>query len=80
MAKKNNATFGGSRRGYENTRGKAVGDNYPADRFNNPVDAGMSTPFGSHDEKDVFSDNSTTFEGGGAKLRKGAYDELWEGK
>jgi len=60
-------------------RSKNVGPDYPEDRFTNPVDSGMSTSYGDHDSKTVFSDNSTTFEGGGAPLHKGGYDRLWDG-
>jgi hypothetical protein len=61
-------------------RSKNVGPDYPEDRFVNPVDAGMSSQYGDKNTKTVFSDNSTTFEGGGAPLNKDGYDALWGGK
>ena len=80
MARKKNATFGGSKRGYAKERGKCVGDSYPADRFNNPVAAGIAVTYGDHDSKTVYSDTGgITFEGGGAPLNKGGYDKLWDG-
>lgn len=77
--KKKSAVFGGSKRGSVSARGKCVGDNYPADRFNNPVAAGMGGVYGEHDEKTVYSDTAeTTFEPG-LPMHK-SYDSYWEGK
>jgi hypothetical protein len=61
-------------------RGKAVGPDYPEGRFAAPWNADLGGPFGSHDEKDVFSEAGVTFEGGGAPLTSGNYDALWNGK
>jgi hypothetical protein len=61
-------------------KGKAVGPDYAEGRFAAPWNADLDGPFGSHDEKDIFSESGNTFDEGGAPLEKGNYDKLWEGK
>lgn len=61
-------------------KGKCVGPEYAEGRFEAPWNADLDGPFGSHDEKDIFSESGNTFEEGGAPMNKGKYDPLWEGK
>lgn len=61
-------------------KGRAVGPSYPDGKFDAPWNADIDSPFGSHDEKDIFTEAGTTFDDGGAPLEKGNYDKLWEGK
>lgn len=63
------------------SKGGVVGPDYPADRFDVPMNAGVDYPFGDErDDKAIQSEAGSQFEGGGAPLEKGRYDELWEGK
>jgi hypothetical protein len=58
-----------------------VGPDYAETRFEAPWNADLGGPFGTErDDKAILSEAGTTFEGGGAPLEKGKYDELWEGK
>lgn len=57
-------------------KGKEVGPDYPDDRFRNPVDAGLDTTFGNHDDKSICSPNSTTFGGADLPLHE-SYDSNW---
>jgi hypothetical protein len=65
------------------SRGKKVGPDYPAERFEIPWDAGLSggvnSEFGSHESKTISSVNELTFAPDLPHL-EGRYDELWDGK
>jgi hypothetical protein len=61
--------------------GKNVGPDYPADRFDVPQNMGIDYPIGdARDDKAIQSEAGLQFEGGGAPLEKGRYNELWEGR
>lgn len=58
-----------------------VGPNYDNGRFYVPSNANVDAPFGDErDSKTIQSEAGLLFEGGGAPLHKGQYDEFWEGK
>lgn len=61
-------------------KSSCVGPDYEEIRYRNPVGDGVHGDFGSHDEKAIFSEAGSTFDGGGAPLAKGKYNPLWEGK
>jgi hypothetical protein len=61
--------------------GKNVGPDYPEDRFIVPQNMGIDYPIGdARDDKAIQSEAGLQFEGGGAPLEKGRYNELWEGR
>jgi hypothetical protein len=60
---------------------KAVGPDYDNGKFNVPMNADIDGPIGdARDDKAIQSEAGLQFEGGGAPLHKGQYDELWGGK
>jgi hypothetical protein len=71
-----------SRPGDPNVRKSSkVGPSYPDGRFDVPMNADIDRPFGDErDTKTVQSEAGLQFEGGGAPLEKGRYNELWEGR
>lgn len=62
-------------------KGRAVGPDYPEGKFAVPMNADIDGPFGdARDDKAMQSEAGLQFDGGGAPLEKGRYDEYWEGK
>lgn len=58
-----------------------VGPDYDNGRFYVPQNADIDGPIGDErNDKAIQSEAGLLFEGGGAPLHKGQYDEFWEGK
>ncbi len=59
--------------------GKSVGPDYPENHWDNPINMGIDSHYGSEDHKTIHSPTANTFEGGGIPLHDN-YNELWKGK